>query len=158
MTFQLLTATSDRTTELEKLVRRHVPSRFKNNEELAKRIGMTLSGFLRATGKSVLKVENALRLARETGESASYVLRISGKADIAQLIEDCFGEPRPLPPAIRDAVEALLDLPGDLQKSEAMGLRSIATFLRVRGDADTRITELKVEATQTRSKPRNAKK
>ncbi|HKB36835.1 MAG TPA: hypothetical protein VKD72_10290 [Gemmataceae bacterium] len=43
-------------------------------------------------------IKGLFKLARVTGEHPSNVLRAAGKGDLADLIEEHFGEPRPMPP------------------------------------------------------------
>lgn len=78
--------------------------RFPTKLEFARAIGITPSRFSRALrGDYALNVLNCLRLAKATGESASHVLRLAGKRDIAEMLEDLFGRRAPaLSPAERE--------------------------------------------------------
>lgn len=69
-----------------------VKDRYKTGAALAKNIGMTESGFSRAVRAGTFDVENCLKLADETGESAASVLRMAGKEHIHDLIERLYGK------------------------------------------------------------------
>lgn len=71
---------------------RLVKERYKTYGALAKAIGMTESGFSRAAKAGTFEVENCLRLADVTGESAAAVLRMAGKEQIHELIERLYGK------------------------------------------------------------------
>jgi hypothetical protein len=75
-------------TELiERLVKR-----YGNAQRLAAALGMTLSAFQRGRAQGTYNTENCLRLAAETGEPPSEVLRAAGKGKIADLIESLYGQ------------------------------------------------------------------
>lgn len=60
--------------------------------KLADAIGLTLSAFSRGVrNEGTLGVESCLRLAEETGESPGHVLRLAGKAEVADLLERLYG-------------------------------------------------------------------
>lgn len=66
--------------------------RYGTAERLAHAIGMTPSAFSRGVrNEGTLSTENCLRLAEETGETATRVLRLAGKGDVAELIERLYG-------------------------------------------------------------------
>lgn len=71
-----------------------VSGRYKTVSALAKSIGMTESGFSRAMKAGTFEIENCLRLADETGESPTTVLRMAGKTLINDLIEKLYGVAR----------------------------------------------------------------
>ena len=81
--------------------------RFPSKQAFAKAIGVTPSRFSRVLGGSyTLNVLNCLRLAKITGESASRVLRLAGKTEIAELIEEQYGRTAPaLSPSERELLE-----------------------------------------------------
>lgn len=81
---------------------------------LSVRIGMSQGAFSRGLDRGTLKTENLLRLAQETGTNASDVLRRAGKGDVVDLIEACYGAPRPMNPSVRRVVDELSDLPEPL--------------------------------------------
>lgn len=71
-------------------------------------------------GRDTFDVANCLRLADATGESPSAILRIAGKADVADLIERMYGKARPpveptLTPAQKELLTTWEEIPGDLQ-------------------------------------------
>jgi transcriptional regulator with XRE-family HTH domain len=63
-----------------------------SQQELARKLGMTPSGFGRGMKAGTLSVENLLTLARETGLPPSRVLRAGGKPEFADLIEQLYGQ------------------------------------------------------------------
>jgi transcriptional regulator with XRE-family HTH domain len=90
--------------------------RYGSLRALATRLGMSPSRFSRLArggeGNS-LEVVNCLRLAELTGESASRILRLAGKADVADLIERLYG-PTAIGPSSNKEIEQLLDAWTDL--------------------------------------------
>lgn len=72
-----------------------VQKRYKTVAAIAKTIGMTESGFSRAVKAGTFDVENCLRLADETGESARVVLERANKGQVNALIERLYGKARP---------------------------------------------------------------
>lgn len=69
--------------------------RYGTAQKLADKIGMSLSAFSRGVrNEGTLNVENCLRLAEETGENPSHVLRLAGKGSTADLIERLYGRAR----------------------------------------------------------------
>lgn len=73
---------------IDSLVGRHGTVR-----RVAEQIGMTESGFFRGVKRGTLSVENLLLLAQFADEQPSRVLRMGGKANVAQLIEELYGAP-----------------------------------------------------------------
>lgn len=73
-----------------------IVSRFPSQEAFAKAMGMNSSRLSRAIKKAdfPFNVENCLRLAKVSGESASEILRAADKADVAALIESLYGKDR----------------------------------------------------------------
>lgn len=76
-------------------------------ERLAEAIGVTLTTLSRGIETGTLGADTLLRLALVTGRDASEVLRLAKKAEWAALIEECYGQPRPVAPAIREIVALL---------------------------------------------------
>lgn len=72
-------------------IKRLVTEKYQTYGALAKAIGMTDSGFSRAAKAGTFDLENCLRLANETGESAATVLTMAGKVDANELIEKLYG-------------------------------------------------------------------
>lgn len=81
-----------------------VQKRYGTTRALAQSVGMTESGFSRAVKAGTFEVENCLRLAHETGESADTVLTLAGKASVHELIEKLYGKAQK--PKNPDAVKA----------------------------------------------------
>lgn len=81
-----------------------VEKRYGTTRALAQAVGMTESGFSRAVKAGTFEVENCLRLAHETGESADVVLTLAGKASVHDLIEKLYGKAQK--PKNPDAVKA----------------------------------------------------
>lgn len=79
---------------LREWIERLVSDRYKTTAALAKAIGMTESGFSRAAKAGTFDVENCLRLAEETGESAEVVLTMAGKGQVSDLIQTLYGKAR----------------------------------------------------------------
>jgi hypothetical protein len=70
--------------------------RYGTARRLADAIGMSLSAFSRGVREEgTLGIESCLRLAEQTGEAPSRVLRLAGKGPVAELIERLYG-PAPL--------------------------------------------------------------
>jgi transcriptional regulator with XRE-family HTH domain len=87
--------------------------RFPTKHAFARALGITPGRLSRVLGgEHSLDVLNCLKLAKLTGLSASEVLRVAGKGDIADLLEDLYGHARPaIPPSIRVIVEQVESLP-----------------------------------------------
>jgi transcriptional regulator with XRE-family HTH domain len=81
--------------------------RFPTKHAFAKALGITPGRLSRILGgEHSLDVLNCLKLAKLSGQSASYVLRVAGKGDVAELIEDAYGRRAPaLSPEERDLLE-----------------------------------------------------
>lgn len=81
---------------------------------LADAVGMSVSAFQRSTREEgTLSFENLLKLAGETGTSASKVLRLGGKTEQADLIERLYGEPNGLSNDATTVAHAFDSLPAD---------------------------------------------
>lgn len=99
-----------------------VAAKFQTKKELADAIGISASRLSRALqneGQYTFNVENCLRLADVSGESASDVLRAAGKGEIADLLERLYGGARPaaLPSEERELVNRWRHLQADDQKN-----------------------------------------
>lgn len=67
--------------------------RYGTANKLAAALGLTATSLLRAAhDQFTLNVENCLRLAAVSGELPSRILRLAGKADIADLLESLYGQ------------------------------------------------------------------
>src|SRR4051812_2733653 len=64
--------------------------KFPTLNDLAKAIGMTLSGFSRGIKTGTLNVENLLKLAKVSERPAPELFRIAGKEEALLLIEELF--------------------------------------------------------------------
>lgn len=83
---------------------------FPTKAAFAKRLGMTPGRFSRVLGgEHSLSVTNCLVLADFSGEPASRVLRLAGKADVAELLERLYGKNRPNVSASQKVVLDLWD-------------------------------------------------
>lgn len=58
---------------------------------LAEAVGLHQSSFSRGAAKGTLSVESLLKLAQVTGEPPGDVLRLAGKDDVADLLDDLYG-------------------------------------------------------------------
>jgi hypothetical protein len=79
-------------------------ARYGGDAALAKEIRVSAARVGRARkgeGGYSFKVENCLRLAQVSGESASDVLRAAGKADVDDLIQELYGYRRPELPRVQ---------------------------------------------------------
>jgi plasmid maintenance system antidote protein VapI len=85
-------------TPLQKLLLRAVEAAGQK-QAAAKALGITPSRFSRlfnaAPGSYSLNVQNCFRLARLIGEPPQAVLRLVGKADLADAIEEYYGRQKP---------------------------------------------------------------
>lgn len=77
--------------DLREWIEQLIRERYRTVATLARAIGMTESGFSRAVKAGTFEVENCLRLADETGESAATVLQMAGKPQVNALIEKLYG-------------------------------------------------------------------
>jgi len=121
-----------------------VRDRYKTVARLANAIGMTDSGFGRAVEKGTFDVENCLRLAHETNESASRVLGLAGKSEIDALIQKLYGAP----PKTTLSKEAL-DHAARFDAIKDQGLRDAITLL-----ADKYLKLEGLSSGKTSAKPR----
>jgi len=79
-------------TELRAWVETLITERYaKVASRLSDKLEMSVSAFQRSTRNGTLSIENLLRLAEETGESASRVLRMGGKGALADQLERLYG-------------------------------------------------------------------
>lgn len=79
-------------TELRQWVEDVIESRYGGvASRLAEALDMSVSAFQRSTKAGTLSIGNLLRLAEETGESATHLLRLAGKGDLADQIERLYG-------------------------------------------------------------------
>jgi len=103
-------------TELERWVAALVADRYETAGRLAKLIDMSDSAFSRGVRNGTLGIESLLKLARETGESPDVVLRMAGKAAVADLLADLYGN-QTVRPSARElrVIQAYRALPKDAQ-------------------------------------------
>jgi hypothetical protein len=93
------------------LLRRIVARRFSGAPtELARRLHIAPSQLSRAMSRhhpQPFDIPGCLRLAQVSGENPSTILRAAGKADVARLLEQLYGPPRPpLAPQLQALVTA----------------------------------------------------
>jgi hypothetical protein len=86
--------------EFQKWIEKLVDSRYGTAQRLATALGISLSAFSRGVKAGSLSVESLLRLAVETGEPPSEILRRANKADVAKLIEQLYGPERASGPVL----------------------------------------------------------
>lgn len=107
-------------------------TKFPSKQAFAKAIGVTPSRFSRVlSGNYALNVLNCLRLAKLTGDSASRVLRVAGKNEIADLMEELYGRTAP---ALSPSDRELLDRWNALTPRARESLRGILGDLTVNID------------------------
>jgi len=104
--------------------------RFPNKYTFAKKLGITPGRLSRVLGgEHSLDVENCLKLAKLTGESASRVLRLAGKSEIAELIEDLYGRTAP---ALSRGDREVLDEWDAMNAHDRQALRAVLQSLGAR--------------------------
>lgn len=87
-------------------------ARYGTARAVAELIGMSESAFARGVTRGSLSEDNLLRLAAAVGDSPVRVLRLAGKARLADLIESLGAAPAPL--SNEDRI--LLGLPHDVKR------------------------------------------
>lgn len=102
--------------------------RFPTKHAFARELGITPGRLSRVLGgEHSLDVLNCLKLAKMTGESASHVLRVAGKGEIAELLESLYGRTAPaLNPGERDLLDAWGALTQRARDSLKVILRDLA--------------------------------
>ena len=118
-----------RTNALEEWIASLLP-RFHTRHALAEAAGVSDSAFSRQVATGTLGLVPLLRLAQATGESASVVLRLARKHQLADLIEASFGAPRV---ATRLALELAEATASPLP--EAVAWRHVEILKGIRADA-----------------------
>lgn len=79
-------------TDFERWINQVIVDRYGGvNQRLADAIDISLSVFLRSKPRGSFGTETLLRLAVETGKPGSWVLRLAGKGETADLIESLYG-------------------------------------------------------------------
>ena len=98
------------------LLRRIVARRFGGAPtELARRLHIAPSQLSRAMSRhrpQPFDIPGCLRLAQVSGENPSTILRAAGKGEVARLLEQLYGPPRP---ALAPELRALLTAWNDIQ-------------------------------------------
>lgn len=85
-----------------------IPARYKTPSAFAQALGWSLTTFNRGRESGTFSIENLLHLAHTTGASASRVLTLAGKRDLADAIERAYGPARPpTSPAVRALAQRL---------------------------------------------------
>jgi hypothetical protein len=121
-----MAGTAEFTAWVEKLVR----DRFRTKRALASAIGLTESPFGRGVEAGSLGVDSLLRLAMASEAHPSFVLRLAGKKELADLIERLYG---PGKDALTESQRTLLELWDRLPDEESR--RSMLFTLRAIGNA-----------------------
>lgn len=78
-----------------------IADRFGTATALAKAMGLQLTPFQRGAAGGTFNVINLLKLAKVADEHPSKVLRMAGKAEAADLIEELYGDGGDLSPSER---------------------------------------------------------
>lgn len=109
---QYLAAQVEQYREFRDLLIR-VARQFKTRKAFAEAIDIDPSRLTRAINKGdfAFNAENCLRLAKVSGESASDILRMANKADVAALIEELYGQQSTLSADERQIVAFIRALP-----------------------------------------------
>lgn len=104
-------------------------------KELARAIGIRPSALSAILKTGFMSAEVALRLARATQTSPSHILRGAGKGELADLIEDQYGDAavrRGAPaPAIKASEQRVLDRLRELDKTSRRALLLILYSIRL---------------------------
>jgi hypothetical protein len=94
-----------------------IAQRFGTATALARQLGMQLSPFTRGVAAGTLNLVNLLKLAQVAEEHPSAVLRLAKKADVAELLEQLYGNGREaLTPSQRAVIEDLAQIPDDVRE------------------------------------------
>jgi plasmid maintenance system antidote protein VapI len=126
-----------------------------SKRKLAKAIAITPGRLSRVLGgEHSLEIDRCLTLAKLTGESPLRVLRLAGKADLADQIEEAYGPNRP---TIKPAEQALLDQWDALEPSDRANLRAILTALAAKRREERHATEPSFRAAAPAKPPRARK-
>jgi hypothetical protein len=118
---------SNHPTAFGAFIAEQIATRFDTATALARAVGLQLPAFLRGVEKGTFSVANLLKLAAATDTPPSVVLRLAGKHDVADLIEELYGKQtslltaeerrllarwRSLSPRARQSIETIMaDLP-----------------------------------------------
>ena len=100
---------------------------------IASAIGMSLSAFTRGVKNGTLSVENCLRLADLTGNSAGMILRLAGKEDMAAVcdrLNDRLARGRALSRAVQEVAQKIEDLADSPDKQDLV-IRFVEAFHRL---------------------------
>lgn len=88
--------------------------KFGNAAAVARAAGISQGAYTRQVVAGKLGIMPLLKLSLATGESASVVLRRAKKDALADLLEQCYGPPRVMLPALRRVIDEVSDLPESL--------------------------------------------
>ncbi|HXI11337.1 MAG TPA: hypothetical protein VNM92_01660 [Thermoanaerobaculia bacterium] len=95
---------------------------------LAQAIDISLTTLSRGMELGTLGADTLLRLSLVTGRNPSDLFRLASKPEWAELIEQCYGPPRDVPPLVRDVVALLAALPeavGEMTRENLQTLRTV---------------------------------
>jgi plasmid maintenance system antidote protein VapI len=97
--------------------------KFKTKQEFAAAVGITAGRFSRLLrGEFSMEVVNCLRLAKVSGESPAKVLRLAGKSEIVDLIDELYAR-QPLTQAQRELIEVWDAIPAEARAAFGTMLR-----------------------------------
>lgn len=91
-----------------------IAGRFGTKTKLAQAIGVSLTQIGRGANAGKYSVENLLKLAKVAAADPSTVLRLAGKGDVADLLEDLYGKST-LTPMQREWLKVLGETPESLR-------------------------------------------
>lgn len=96
---------------------------FRTKQEFAAALGITPGRFSRLLrGEFSMEVVNCLRLAKLSGESPAQVLRLAGKSEIADLIDELYAR-QPLTQAQRELIAVWDAIPAEAREAFGTMLR-----------------------------------
>jgi hypothetical protein len=105
---------------------------------LAKALGLTLSPYRQMMKKGSFGIDPLLRLADLTGKSATWILRLAGKGDTADLIEMVYGPAASKPNPLTLEERELLRLFRAMEPGARTALLAIASAVKKVAHQDTR--------------------
>ena len=114
---------------IKELERRHGTA-----NAIAEALDMSPSAFSRGSRSGSLGTLKLLRLAKWSGESPSRVLRLAGKGEIADQIEDLYGPEHALNGRAHEVGEQWLALEKDAQDALFILLRALSSSKRHQAD------------------------
>jgi hypothetical protein len=121
---------------------------------LASALGIALTTLTRGMETGTMGPESLLRLAAITGRDASDVFRMARKSEWAELIESCYGPPRPEPAVVYAVKDCLTKLPDEpAREMFVVSVMGLVTAWRSRWMPSTGSVEAQEVAIRTPTKP-----